>query len=127
MAAAAALERIRGHQIFFTISPGDRPAVSKWLGDVKGFFSTTAAQAADASKSFSLASAKGAPGRLPPSAANNVSTLSQIGGPGPSAVGIAGPANLGKDNFMAIEDVLEGITVHHAVQLISVLGHFLEG
>ncbi|KAJ3148056.1 hypothetical protein HDU89_004901 [Geranomyces variabilis] len=124
MSLVAGLDPLRGHQICFTISTADRPAVSKWLGDVKAFFATTAVQAADASKPFALAPAKGAPGMLPP-------TNAFIGGYGAGG-GLAGvaragaPVLVGKDTFMTMEDVLEGITVHYAVQLTSVLGHFLE-
>ncbi|TPX59062.1 hypothetical protein PhCBS80983_g02729 [Powellomyces hirtus] len=123
MALASALDPLRGHQICFTISLADRPAVSKWLGDVKSFFATTALQAADASKSFALAPAKGAPGMLP--TANNFVSIGHGGGGGGARPG--GPVLVGKDSFMSMEDVLEGITVHYAVQLTSVLGHFLEG
>ncbi|KND03924.1 uncharacterized protein SPPG_01373 [Spizellomyces punctatus DAOM BR117] len=130
MAATAALDPLRSHPILFTISPADRPIVSKWLNEVKTFFATTAAQAADISKSFALAPSKGAPGTLPPSAAaaaSNATALAYVGGAGPSAVGLAGPVvGIGQQNFMAMEDVLEGITVHYAVQLTSILGHFLE-
>ncbi|KAJ3014030.1 hypothetical protein HKX48_005388 [Thoreauomyces humboldtii] len=123
MALASALDPLRGHQITFTITSADRPGVSKWLGDVKAFFATTAAQAADPSKCFALTSNKGTAGVMA-SGAN----FGGMAYGAPTAMGPrpGAPVLVGKDSFMSMEDVLEGITVHYAVQLTSVLGHYLE-
>ncbi|KAI8822501.1 armadillo-type protein [Fimicolochytrium jonesii] len=120
---------LRGHQISFTIPPADRPTVSKWLGDVKQFFRTTASQAADVSKTFAIGAApalglKSGTGII--GVAGGAVGYGGVGGGG-SAGGVAAPPVYGMEkNSLMMEDVLEGITVHYAVQLTSVLGHFLE-
>ncbi|KAI9005894.1 armadillo-type protein [Gaertneriomyces semiglobifer] len=115
---------LRGHQISFSIPHHDRENVSLWIQNVKTFFSTTAAQAADVSRTFLPATGSSMPGSLfSPVAASTAAVISNVGGFG-------GPLGIGMDvlndqNLIALEDVLEGITVHYAVQLTSVLGHFM--
>ncbi|KAJ3415514.1 RNA polymerase II associated protein 1 [Chytridiales sp. JEL 0842] len=99
------------------------------LGDVRKFFATTGEIAADISSSFapahqlgrgaassgmpSVAAASGGHANLPPSLATThhmATTLTS----NPSA------------EMAALDDVLEGISVHYAVHLISILGHYSE-
>ncbi|KAJ3033939.1 hypothetical protein HK097_004674, partial [Rhizophlyctis rosea] len=111
----------RIHQITFTIPASERTAASSWVNNVKTFFSTTAAEAADPARSFMPVPTRG-------SAASNfmgigvpaISPSSLGGGPTGGMVGMAASP------IVQLEDVLEGLTVHYTVQLISLLGHYLE-
>ncbi|KAJ3041918.1 hypothetical protein HDV00_008427 [Rhizophlyctis rosea] len=112
----------RTHQITFTIPAVERTAASNWVNSVKSFFATTAAQAADPARSFMPVPTRG------PGAASNFMGIgvpanaptSINGGPSGGMVGMA------TTPIVQLEDVLEGLTVHYTVQLISLLGHYLE-
>ncbi|KAI9106007.1 armadillo-type protein [Phlyctochytrium arcticum] len=120
------LEGPRAHAILFSIQSSDRAEVSKWLQDVRTFFATTAAQAADTSKAFSISPLKGPPGSSVPPSAVTFSGNFNNSGPAATTTNAVLPISLGHQSFTAIEDALEGVTVHHVVQLTSILGHFLE-
>ncbi|KAJ3101339.1 hypothetical protein HDU97_001433 [Phlyctochytrium planicorne] len=90
----------RQHQIFFTIPPADRPLVARWLSDVRKFFSTKGALAADLTRYFNGA----------PSGGQNLLSTQQ----------------LRATDLNHLDDLLEGMTVHYAVHLTSVLGHYSE-
>jgi hypothetical protein len=100
----------RTHQIFFSIAPADRSLIAKWLLDVREFFGSTGAPAADLSKLF--VSSQGI-------------TRTTLSGVVSSNFGNIDEQinNTSKDEF-TMDEVLEGITVHNAVHLISILGHY---
>ncbi|RKO83447.1 hypothetical protein BDK51DRAFT_34472, partial [Blyttiomyces helicus] len=117
------MESQRSHQISFAISPTDRPAIQNWLAEVKIFFATTASQASDTSRSFAPP-----PSRLTmfPSSTSQPQPPAPI--PTPHQIDQQ-PVPMLHDtvpHMMQLDDVIEGITVHFAVQLVSALGHYTE-
>lgn len=95
---------LKAHEnISFSIPSAERVAVSAWLSEVKTFFCTTGNSVSEPSVIFTPS--------LQPSTSNDKDKNVENTAPKPSH----------------LEDVLEGITVHSIVHLVSILGNFDEG
>ncbi|KAJ3213498.1 Jouberin [Dinochytrium kinnereticum] len=77
----------------------NRPLVARWLSDVRKFFSTTASAASDLNRYF------------------NGGTTGQA---------LLSSHELKAADLNHVDDLLEGMTVHYAVHLTSILGHYSE-